>query len=368
MVLPAAGLVVALALCELLLRLFGVAYPNFYRWDFQLGAALRPGVSGWWTREGRANIRINSRGLRDREHELDKPAGVYRIAILGDSYAEAFQVPMERTFWSVLEGELQGCDHLAGRTVEVINFGVSGYGTAQELLTFRHHARRYDPDLVLLAFLPGNDLRNNLRRLEGDPLRPYFVVHEDRLMLDQAFQEHPAFLRRHSRLYRLYDFTARHSRLLQLINEVRARRQARELASALAEAGGEVGLDDRIFSPPTDRVWRTAWDVSERLTDRVRLEAQAAGARFLLVTIPSAIRVDPDPAEREAFMRRLGVDDLAYPEDRLDAFAAERGFEVLHLGPTFVTAAETRQVDLRRREPRSGAHAGGERACRALRR
>ena len=145
---------------------------------------------------------------------------------------------------------------------------------------------------------------------------------------------------------RLYDFTARHSRLLQLINEVRARRQARELASALAEAGGEVGLDDRIFSPPTDRVWRTAWDLSERLTDRVRLEAQAAGARFLLVTIPSAIRVDPDPAEREAFMRRLGVDDLAYPEDRLDAFVAERGFEVLHLGPTFVRAAETHQVDL----------------------
>jgi hypothetical protein len=63
--------------------------------------------------------------LRDREHDH---ARTLRIAVLGDSFAEALQITMEEAFWSV---ELQGCPSLAGREPEVINFGVSGYGTAQ---------------------------------------------------------------------------------------------------------------------------------------------------------------------------------------------------------------------------------------------
>ncbi|HVT18767.1 MAG TPA: hypothetical protein VHQ90_21610 [Thermoanaerobaculia bacterium] len=53
---------------------------------------------------------------------------------------------------------------------------MAGYGTAQELLTLRHEVWRYAPDLVLLAFYTGNDVRNNERRLEQDPSRPYFIL------------------------------------------------------------------------------------------------------------------------------------------------------------------------------------------------
>ena len=48
----------------------------------------------------------------------------------------------------------------------MINFGVGGYGTAQELLTWREPASRYGADIVLLLLFPGNDLRNNVRSLE----------------------------------------------------------------------------------------------------------------------------------------------------------------------------------------------------------
>ena len=127
--------------------------------------------------------------MRDREHDIAKPPGVLRVAVLGDSYAEAMQLPMAQAFWAVLERELAGCGALDGRPVEVINFGVSGYGTAQELLTLRHDAWRYDPDLVVLAFLTGNDVRNNSRGLDGDPDRPYFVERDGRLVPDEGFRE-----------------------------------------------------------------------------------------------------------------------------------------------------------------------------------
>src|SRR5689334_20246920 len=125
----------ALILGEAALRLIGFSYPAFWRPDPLSGASLLPGMEGWQSGEGRAYVKINQRGLRDREHTLDKPAGTYRIAILGDSYAEAMQVDLEQTFWSLLSPRLERCGFAGGRRVETVNFGVSGYGTADELLT-----------------------------------------------------------------------------------------------------------------------------------------------------------------------------------------------------------------------------------------
>jgi len=93
------------AVAEVALRLAGYSAPEFYSIDQTRGYALRPGVEGWFQREGKAYIRINSDGLRDREHSITKPQNVIRIAVLGDSYAEAFSVAEEDAFWSVIENE-----------------------------------------------------------------------------------------------------------------------------------------------------------------------------------------------------------------------------------------------------------------------
>src|SRR5437764_648638 len=147
----AVSVVVGLLVFEVFLRAVGYTYPVFYRPDEARGYSLKPGMEGWYRREGAAFVRINSDGLRDREHSKQKPAGTLRVAVVGDSYAEAFQVGQDRAFWSVLEKRLGECPALAGRRVEVINFGVSGYGTAQELWTLREKVCDYSPDVVLLA-------------------------------------------------------------------------------------------------------------------------------------------------------------------------------------------------------------------------
>ena len=113
--------------------------------------------------------------------------------MLGDSYAEALQVPIEETFWTLLPQHLARCGFAPGKQIEAINFGVSGYGTAQELLTLRHRAWDYAPDLVLVPFFPGNDVRNNSKALEPDKLRPFLGCLREALQLEtpprrQVFQ------------------------------------------------------------------------------------------------------------------------------------------------------------------------------------
>ena len=141
--------IVGLLIAETALRVIGYSFLEFYVPDNSRGYALRPGISGWYHKENDAYIQINSDGLRDREHEINKPANTIRIAIVGDSYAEALQVAQEATFWSILEKRLNECS--PNKRIEVINFGVSGYGTTQELITLRN---KFGSIRLTLSFWP----------------------------------------------------------------------------------------------------------------------------------------------------------------------------------------------------------------------
>src|SRR5262249_26814814 len=156
-------------------------------------------------------VRVNSAGFRGPEWTVAKPPGTFRIAVLGDSFTEAPQVAYEQTFCSVLEGELARCGALTGKKVQVLNFGTDGYGTAQELVTLRRHAWRYSPDLVVLAFFSGNDLRNNSVTLEGDKCRPFYVYDGDKLVLGGPFERSRWF-----RFSCMMRFESRHTQVLNL--------------------------------------------------------------------------------------------------------------------------------------------------------
>jgi hypothetical protein len=104
-------------------------------------------------------FRINDHGLRDdRDFPYEKPPGVKRIVSLGDSYTVGYEVQGEETFASVLERTLRA----HGLEVEVLNAGVSGYGTAEEALYLERELYKYSPDLVLVTYY-GNDLVDNSR-------------------------------------------------------------------------------------------------------------------------------------------------------------------------------------------------------------
>lgn len=353
------SLMIGIGLCELLLRVADVSYPILSRIDQDLGMVLRPRAEGWWRSEGEAYVRINAQGLRDREHSLSKPLNTLRIAVLGDSFAEAVQVPVEDAFWSVLERELQYCRVLDGREPEVINFGVSGYGTAQELIMLRRRVWAYDPDIVLLAVTPGNDVRNNSRSLEKDDRRPYFVRENGRLVEDASFRELFGFRMRQSALGQVLAQLRDSSRLFQLLNEsIRRLKQLTvmgqrndhidpewDMWKASPWLKGEVGLDIETYSEPRNPIWQEAWVITEDLIMEMYADIESRGKAFVVATVTSGPQVVPDPVGRHAFEHYLGVSDLFYSENRIRMLAANH-FRVVALAPIFQAHADEQSIFL----------------------
>jgi hypothetical protein len=330
-----------------------VSYPNFYEPDPRRGWALRPGAVGWWIKEGRAWVQVSSQGLRDEEHAVPKPAGVVRVAVLGDSCVEALQVPREQTFWELLEKELAAsCPAVKGRTVEALDFGVSGYGTAQELLTLKDHVWQYQPDLVLLAFYTGNDVRNNWRPLELDDGRPYFVPRPDgSLAFDDSFRATGGYRLRRTAPARLLYGVFNHVRLLQLAKQAKSALDGWVGAwkASKVEAGTavhEMGLDNAVYAPPSSPDWQGAWTATEGMLATARDEAAAHHTPFGVVTLTTGMQVHPDPAARLAFMKKLGIDTLSYPDERIAAFGQRAGIPVLALAPALRGVAEREKAFL----------------------
>lgn len=91
----------------------------------------------------------NRLGYRDRDHLEAKPEGSLRIVVIGDSIAAGYGIArLEEMFPAILGERLRR----AGLKIEVLNFGVTGYNTAQEVETLRARALAFAPDIVLVAY------------------------------------------------------------------------------------------------------------------------------------------------------------------------------------------------------------------------
>ncbi len=357
------GLFFGLMVMEVALRIIGYSYPIWYATDPDRGYGLRAGVAGWYRREGGSYVRINSEGLRDREHARQKPANTFRIAVLGDSFSEAMHVSMEETYWALLESKLKDCPALQGRNVEVINFGVSGYGTAQELITLRRKVWDYQPDMVMLAMTTFNDISDNSRALKKTEEIPYFVFSNNQLVLDDSFLQSRTYRRLDSRLNRLGRAIRDGSRVFQALHnaqfafkryleERRARKvlaaqqQERQTQSNQAPPAIAKIVDFGIYEAPTDPAWIDAWRVTEGLIATMRDEVRARGAEFLVVILSNDVQVLPKQQSRENFIKGIGGGDLFYANRRLKEFCEREGIDVLSIAEPMLAYAEQHEVYL----------------------
>jgi len=115
------------------------------------------------------NPLINSDGFRDREFPVAK-SEVKRIMMLGDSVTFGRGVPLESTFPKLLE-QLFNRNDRTGRRYEVMNVGVPGYNTRQELEFFEVKGRKYAPDLLVITWIlndcwPADMLLNEFERIK----------------------------------------------------------------------------------------------------------------------------------------------------------------------------------------------------------
>ena len=171
----------ALFVSEIALRLLGLdpmyvspERDRFWKYDSLLGWSHQPGQEGIFeTPQFRTAVRINENGLRDRERSYERPNDNKRILVLGDSFAWGYGVEESERFSQRLEETLG---------VEVINAGVSGYSTDQELLWYREEGIKYETDLVILV-VAGNDVGDNEQELVSTIYyKPRFVLEKDQLI------------------------------------------------------------------------------------------------------------------------------------------------------------------------------------------
>lgn len=341
---------------EIGMRLAGVSYFRFGTPDTDLGWGNRPYAEGWFRKENPAGVyvRINSYGSNDTEHSVAKEEGVFRVAVLGNSYTEAFHVPRERAYWHVLEEEMNRCLPPGKKRAEVLNFGVSGYGTAQNLILLQKRVWAYQPDLVILGFLTGGDVWYNHRKLQRMDQSPYYVLRDGKLTLDDSFR---AMLR--TGLSRRAQFAVeRHLRTVQWAMESREVFRQLQFDVLQSARGVQAGPASDLAVKPTDliyrepdeseqgKIWAEAWQVTEALVQEMDAACRRKGVRFRLVTLTNPPQVHPDPAVREKLQQALGVKDLFYPDRRMRDLANAHGIPMTMLAPALAERAAREHVYL----------------------
>jgi len=316
-----------LLLAEAGLRLFTDWGHTLLVKDEVVGQRFRRGFEGArLVREaGReVGLRFNREGYRGPDRPRAKPPGSRRLLVLGDSTVAAVGVDEDDTMVAQLEQRLNAG---GGAPWEVLNFGVSGFSTAQSLLTWRHYASAYEPDQVILVFTVRNDLADN-HGGASSAHRPYFDLDrsgELRLLpMSAARAGLSRWLDAHSRLY-----------VWQKDVTSRARHALFKRAGALTP-----GMQILNREPPPEIV--QAWRITEALLARFRDEVEASGATFLVVIVPMGVQVRDDlwreltetldPALAATLEREL-------PQRRLAEVLDRRGVRWLSLLPAFREAA-----------------------------
>jgi lysophospholipase L1-like esterase len=126
--------------------------------DDRVVYTLRPGTRGRFRGH---DLRINSLGMRGEEISAKKPDRTFRILVLGDSHAFGWGMAQDAAFPAVVETLLGS--RPSGPRIEVLNTGVPGYNTVQEVRTFELRFDELSPDLVLITFVHNDmDLPNFL--------------------------------------------------------------------------------------------------------------------------------------------------------------------------------------------------------------
>lgn len=312
-----AGLLATLALLEIGVRLLS---PQDARRDEGLfvpdprrAFRLAPGFRGVEvSHEFRVPIVVNSRGLRDREIPLAKAPDTRRILVLGDSFTYGSGVAGDETYPRRLESLLTN----RGWRVEVINAGVSGYGTFHEEAFLQEEGWAYQPDLLILQVFPNNDLDESL-----DPFSR--VVEDGFLRFRAAGGEGAAWWRRLQAAIRVrshaYRFLGDRYHLLRI-------RLGLEPFYAAS-----LGVYERL---PRARV-AAGWQAVERHLRGIVARARARGVDVLVVHAPKAAVLDP--ALQAAFIRFHRADPAALDWDRpgttLAAMCAAASVPYLDLAP-----------------------------------
>lgn len=281
--------------------------------------------------------RINSFGWRDRQRSLEKPPCVYRVAFLGDSLVEAFQVESDSTFLALAEDDLNSRLDAA---VELMNFGRSGVAQTEEFVFLQSDVMSFSPDLVAVLFNPTNDIDDVASGRIGLLRSSHELAPDGELQLDTSFNRTFSY-RARAAISGIKQRSALVSLLAErwnLLEQTRLRR------TAPPDEGRLQGYLSLCASRP-DTVYVKNYRLCKALIREMARSCDRRGVRFLLVCgssvyeredLLACVAEDPafDPyffeADLACYADSLGIDYLGLETPFLEHCAAGGGS--LHWG------------------------------------
>lgn len=290
-------------------------------------AIFEPGPGGIWSLKANFDarlfgpeydirIRLNSKGLRDVERSYAKPAGVFRILVVGDSMTMGAGVNLEETYVKRVDQVLNSVNDAI--RYDLINAGVQNWGTGEQLIFLKDEWILYEPDVVLLAF-QNTDVTDNVRHrfweLRAGNLMRLSGRQSERLMA--SFVSHIwgykwAITHSHAA-------TFIRNTLFQLLYTRAYSKNQNELINA---ASAEVkGVD-------------YPWQLTERLLAEMHRLVVEREIPFMVIYIPNRVEVEEHRRNHNP----------SYTEKFLLEFVKKRSVPFMTLVPVLAAAGEIRDL------------------------
>jgi hypothetical protein len=171
---------------ELILRSMGFGHPVVYRIDPRIGYYPAPHQD---VHRYGGEIHINAFGMRSRDCTVEKPAGAYRVLMLGDStlYGGSY-IDQKQMYATILDGRLneeKGLFPGSPQQIQLLCMGVNGWGPQHELAYVQQFGL-FHADLVMVMGPPNDAYRPRY----GISHMPFFAEGHAPLFAWQEFAQH----------------------------------------------------------------------------------------------------------------------------------------------------------------------------------
>jgi hypothetical protein len=260
----------------------------------------------------------NSRGFFDEEWTPAPAPGVWRVAVLGDSFVVGI-VPLRENYVTLADDAL-------GPDIELLNLGVVHTEVPEYLQVLRTEGLPRRPDLVVLSFYIGNDIHD--------------------VVTSELFSASGCKTLQAVRvLWRVLSTGGIYGEIDRaeespLVDEPDGTRTEVPMMTEREHLDREWKHLDSLFRDPPDRGMRDSWRDTERAIRRFVAECRAAGVPVVATIAPDEIQVDPELLARVAGERGVPAEefDLEYPNRRLLALFAELDVPALDFLPALRAA------------------------------
>ncbi len=246
----------------------------FCVFDSVLGWTPKTNFTGVHEKDGFSiPVHQNQFGLRASDNLLrENPTGKRRIIVMGDSYVWGYGVGDADVFTEL---------DMSRYGVELINFGVSGYGTDQEYLLYEKMGKDFSAEEVILVITPYNDFMNNVEPSQYGYDKPYFKLKDEQLVLHTEHLKPDLWSRLRNELsdsLRAFNYMG---------SLLRSFKQSFESSDKSASAPKQAVLDKESVTESDE----LAMALTLRIVEKLKSLVESQGRKFTVAFIPYKIHV-----------------------------------------------------------------------------